>query len=161
MAATKKSRYRAILSFLVYLILLGNFLFFAESMGRQNHGEEYRYNIILFQEIKRFIYHADILGIKAVIVNVIGNVVVFMPFGYFVPRISKRAVGVITTVLFSFEFSLLIEIMQLISKKGTFDVDDLFLNTVGGFLGYLAYIIIHKCIQNRHQRHNKKLQEKK
>ena len=89
MAATNKSKYRALLSFLIYLILLGYFLFFAESMGRQNHGDEYRYNLILFQEIKRFIYHADILGIKAVAINILGNVVVFMPFGYFIPRISR------------------------------------------------------------------------
>ena len=154
MAATNKSKYRALLSFLIYLILLGYFLFFAESMGRQNHGDEYRYNLILFQEIKRFIYHADILGIKAVAMNILGNVVVFMLFGYFIPRISRRTVGVFSTTLFSLEFSFFIELIQLISKKGSFDVDDLFMNTVGGFLGYIIYYIVYKCIQNNRKKHN-------
>lgn len=149
MAASKKHRYRAILSFLIYLLLLGYFLFFAESMGRNSDGNEYRYNLVLFQEIKRFIYHIDVLGIKTVLINVVGNVVVFIPFGYFVPRVSRRSVGSIATVLVSFEFSLLIEIMQLLSQKGSFDVDDLFLNTVGGFIGFIVYFIIHKCRQNK------------
>lgn len=37
----------------------------------------------------------------------------------------------------SFLFSLCIELTQLICKVGSFDVDDLFLNTVGGALGFL------------------------
>ncbi len=39
--------------------------------------------------------------------------------------------------LISFEFSLLIECIQLVSKVGSFDVDDMILNTLGGSLGYL------------------------
>ena len=155
MAANKKYRYRMILLFIIYLVLLGYFLFFSEGMGRQRNDSEFRYNLVLFREIKRFIYHADILGMKAVLINILGNIVVFMPFGYFIPRISKKTVGVLMTVFFSFEFSLLIEIMQLISRKGTFDVDDLFLNTIGGLLGYIVYFVIHKCIQVHRKNNNK------
>ena len=35
--------------------------------------------------------------------------------------------------------SLLAEILQLLLKVGSFDVDDLFLNTIGGLTGYLVY----------------------
>ena len=31
------------------------------------------------------------------------------------------------------------ELLQLVFKVGSFDVDDLFLNTIGGLLGYLVY----------------------
>lgn len=41
--------------------------------------------------------------------------------------------------LFSFEFSLLVETIQLVSKVGSFDVDDLMLNTLGGILGYVIF----------------------
>lgn len=34
-------------------------------------------------------------------------------------------------------FSLGIETAQLLTKVGAFDVDDIFLNTVGGFVGYV------------------------
>ena len=42
-------------------------------------------------------------------------------------------------MLYSFELSLLVELLQLVFKVGSFDVDDLFLNTIGGLLGYLVY----------------------
>ena len=35
--------------------------------------------------------------------------------------------------------SLLVELLQLVFKVGSFDVDDLLLNTIGGLLGYLVY----------------------
>ena len=38
-----------------------------------------------------------------------------------------------------FELSLLVELLQLVFKVGSFDVDDLLLNTIGGLLGYLVY----------------------
>lgn len=144
MAATSKETGRKIskLLFIIYLILLAYFLFFAESMGRTSNTG-YRYNLKLFCEIKRFLYHIDVLGWKAVFINVFGNVLAFMPFGYFVPRTSKHKVGFFHTVLVSFEFSLLVECLQLVLKAGSFDVDDLFLNTVGGLLGYLVYLLIH------------------
>ena len=143
MAATKeKGRLRAVIAFLLYLILLSYFLFFSEGMGRTAELE-YRYNLTLFREIKRFVYNVNVLGWKAVIVNVVGNVVAFMPFGYFIPRICKIHIGAFSVVLFSFEFSVLVEFLQLITKLGCFDVDDLFMNTIGGLLGYICYYIIY------------------
>ena len=41
--------------------------------------------------------------------------------------------------MYSFELSLLVEVLQLVTKVGSFDVDDLLLNTVGGILGFLIY----------------------
>ena len=45
--------------------------------------------------------------------------------------------NIISVTLMTFLFSLFIETAQLLTKVGAFDVDDLFLNTVGGFLGYI------------------------
>lgn len=144
MAANReKGRILAITAFGMYLLVLSYFLFFSEGMGRTAE-REYCYNLTLFQEIKRFFIYADILGWKAVVVNLLGNVVAFLPFGYFVPRIAKRPVGLYITGLFSFEFSLMIESIQLITKLGCFDVDDLLLNTIGGLLGYICYYIIYR-----------------
>lgn len=149
MAATKeKGRWLAVTAFLLYLILLCYFLFFSEEMGRTAELE-YRYNLTLFREIKRFVYNVNILGWKAVIVNVIGNVVAFMPFGYFIPRICKQHMGPVSVVLCSFVFSALVEFVQLVTKLGCFDVDDLLMNTIGGLLGYICYYLIYGRQQNR------------
>ena len=43
--------------------------------------------------------------------------------------------------LSGFLLSLTVEVIQLISKVGCFDVDDLILNTLGAVLGYVFFVI--------------------
>ena len=53
-------------------------------------------------------------------------------------------------VLLGVDFSLFVETIQLISKVGSFDVDDLILNTLGAALGYLAYRLIRRYFRRKH-----------
>lgn len=135
----KKERIISIIIFVIYIIALCYFLFFAESMGRTTRGDEYHYNLQPLFEIKRIWRSSHILGMKYVILNFAGNVIAFIPFGYLLPKIVKKKPRLFHTVLFSFEFSLLVELTQLISRTGSFDVDDLILNTFGGLIGYILY----------------------
>ena len=135
----KKERIISITIFVIYIIALGYFLFFAESMGRTSRGDEYHYNLQPLFEIKRIWRSSHILGMKYVILNFAGNVIAFIPFGYLLPKMVKKKPRLFHTVLFSFEFSLLVELTQLISRTGSFDVDDLILNTFGGLIGYILY----------------------
>lgn len=151
MAASKKSNDRcpliqkgkhralAFVFFLVYFIVLFYFLFFSEELGRTYAERTYHYNLVPFHEIMRFINYRHVLGWKAVILNLFGNIIAFMPFGSFLPIYAKRCRNLWMTVLYSFELSLLVELLQLVFKVGSFDVDDLLLNTIGGLLGYLVY----------------------
>ena len=116
-------------------------LFFAEAFGRTGHVEEYRYNITLFQEITRFYRYGKSHSWDLFLLNVVGNVVVFIPFGMFLPHLFTRCRNLFLTMLISLEFSLAIEITQLISRVGRFDVDDLLLNTIGGSVGCLLFFI--------------------
>lgn len=135
----KKERIISIIIFVIYIIALCYFLFFAESMGRTTRGDEYHYNLQPLFEIKRIWRSSHILGMKYVILNFAGNVIAFIPFGYLLPKMVKKKLRLFHTVLFSFEFSLLVELTQLISRTGSFDVDDLILNTFGGLIGYILY----------------------
>ena len=54
-------------------------------------------------------------------------------------------------VLFSLLFSLCIEAVQLVTRRGSFDVDDLMLNTLGGFLGYLLFLLMAGMRMRRHR----------
>ncbi len=135
----KKERIISIIIFVIYIIALCYFLFFAESMGRTTRGDEYHYNLQPLFEIKRIWRSSHILGMKYVILNFAGNVIAFIPFGYLLPKMVKKKTRLFHTVLFSFEFSLLVELTQLISRTGSFDVDDLILNTFGGLIGYILY----------------------
>ena len=65
----EKHRHRILgaVLFVLYLVLLTYFLFFAEEMGRSPDARaEYSYNLTLFKEIRRFILYRDILGWRAV-----------------------------------------------------------------------------------------------
>lgn len=56
------------------------------------------------------------------------------------------------TVLYSFELSLVVEILQLVFKVGSLDVDDLILNTIGGLFGFLVYELVKQFIRKTTER---------
>ena len=129
--------------FLIYLAGLCYFLFFAENYGRVTGLEKYRYNLVPFREIERFWKYRRELGIHS-FHNLAGNILGFMPAGFFIPIMWKDKRGFFFTVCMTFQLSLQAEILQLIFRVGSFDVDDLLLNTFGGMLGYLLLILLIK-----------------
>ena len=108
--------------FILYLCLLAYFMFFSESFGRTDTSRGYQYNLVPFKEISRYFRYYSTIGPLLFLVNMIGNVAAFMPFGFFLPIISRRSKKWYNTVM-----------------VGSFDVDDMQLNTLGAALGYLAY----------------------
>lgn len=139
--------------FALYITLLCYFLFFAEMFGRTEGGQEYHYNLVLFKEITRFWENRHILGFWPVFYNIAGNVLGFVPYGFYLPVLFTRVRGtennrrfcVFRVLLLSLLLSLFVETMQLAFKVGSFDVDDLLLNTLGGILGYVIYHIGMRC----------------
>ncbi|MBQ8797962.1 MAG: VanZ family protein [Lachnospiraceae bacterium] len=131
----------AILAFLAYLLLLAYLLFFSSAYGRTMEMG-YRYNLEPFLEIKRAIEHVDMVGYRYVITNIAGNIVAFMPFGFLLPLITEYKMHTGKVLVFSFLLTLCAESLQLVSRTGAFDVDDLILNTLGGVLGYWCYKIL-------------------
>jgi len=125
-------------------MLLIYFLFFAESTGRTLGDGIYHYNLVLFKEIRRFWEYRQSLGLGAVALNLLGNVVAFVPFGVILPILHRRYRSFLYMTLVTFEVSLIVEVVQLIFRVGSFDVDDLLLNTIGGMAGYLVFAIMDK-----------------
>lgn len=125
------------LVFILYLGVLFYLLFFSEYYGRTDVSREYHYNLVLFREIRRFYRYRELLGFKSVLVNLVGNIAAFIPFGFFLPVLWPGSGRFLYVVFWSFLLSLTVEVIQLFYKVGTFDVDDMFLNTLGGLLGYL------------------------
>lgn len=128
-----------ILLFAAYVAMLCYFLFFAENLDRNFADRTYHYNLIPFQEIKRFWTYRSVLNPWSVLLNLVGNVVAFIPFGVFLPVLFQKCRNFFLTVLFSMEFSLCVEVIQLVGKVGILDVDDVILNTLGGLLGFVLY----------------------
>lgn len=110
--------------------------------GRTHITGDYQYNLELFREIKRFWTYRESLGFKAVFLNLFGNVVGFIPFGLLLPILFPKVKNIVLVMISTFMISLCFEVFQLVFKVGCFDVDDLLLNTVGGFVGYIIFRIL-------------------
>lgn len=136
--------------FILYLFLLTYFLFFSEGFGRAYTEREYAYNLEPFKEIRRFWTYREELGPLAVFINLAGNVLCFVPFGAILPVLNHKARNFFVITFLSFEFSLIVECVQLISKVGSFDVDDLMLNTIGGVLGFLVFTVCNRVRRKRY-----------
>ena len=76
--------------FICYMILLVYFLFFSEEYGRNEPYTTYQYNLELFREIKRYLMYREQIGMVYFAINLLGNVVVFMPFGFLVPVLYRE-----------------------------------------------------------------------
>ena len=153
MEAGTKKKIRAVgmVLFCLYIILLVYFLFFAEGYGRVPLQErEYRYNLVPFVARRRFWTHREQLGFLAVFTNILGNVIGFVPYGFILPIISKKTESLLFVTSTGFLGSLLVETVQLITRVGSFDVDDLILNTLGAFLGCLLFMVCNKIRRRYH-----------
>ncbi len=89
-------------------------------------------NFTLFKTIKMYINYSYML-------NSFENLVVFIPFGFLLPYVLKGAAKFPVLLLNAFLFVLGIEVFQLFSAFGAFDVDDILLNCFGASLGWLMY----------------------
>ncbi|MDQ0876055.1 glycopeptide antibiotics resistance protein [Paenibacillus sp. V4I3] len=81
------------------------------------------------------------------VINLIGNILVFMPYGIFIVLLSKsKMTSLIGVFIQPLGLSLLLECLQVFFSIGNFDVDDLILNSVGGLLGYGIFRLYGKYV---------------
>ncbi len=140
--------------FILYVGFLIYFLFVAEWYGRTEVSENYRYNLELFKEIRRFITYREQLGTFTVFANLFGNILIFVPYGFFI-SIAGRSRGFFKTFFFSMGLSLCVETVQLFTRVGSFDVDDILLNTIGGVVGYILFAVCNGIRRKHHVRSRK------
>lgn len=115
------------LLFIIYILLLYQLLTSTEL----NHNGGL--NLIPFTEIFRYK-----IGSTLFIYNVVGNILIFVPFGYFVSGYVKASR--VSHILFiSVISSLVVELVQYQIGR-SFDVDDIILNVFGSILGFLLFI---------------------
>lgn len=90
-------------------------------------------NLTPFKEMLRYEF-----GSRLFIRNVVGNMLMFMPYGFFVSYFLKEKRTLVILFL-TFLVSCTIEYIQL--KIGrVFDIDDILLNLIGGMIGSFLYL---------------------
>ncbi|TCP24525.1 VanZ like protein [Scopulibacillus darangshiensis] len=110
------------------------------------------FNLVFFDSIKLMLNSGNPwLFIK----NVLGNVILFMPFGFLLPLVYRKLRTFTTCLVLSFIMSLSIEISQYVFAKRIFDIDDIFLNTFGAILGWIVFKLLYilmNLIFNSHKK---------
>lgn len=93
-------------------------------------------NFIPFKEMFRYE-----LGSVMFLKNVVGNMIMFMPYGFFISyflKADKKSMIIYLSII----VSLTIETTQLMIGR-VFDVDDIMLNILGGLIGFYAYQFVY------------------
>ena len=86
--------------------------------------------------------HGDLY--RHCMINLLGNVVLFIPAGILLPMLWKRLKNFFLFFLVCFLAIAAVEVLQLVTLLGSCDVDDLILNLLGMIIGYLLYLIFRK-----------------
>lgn len=76
-----------------------------------------------------------------IFLNLVGNIIAFIPLGFCLPILLKKCKSLISTLKSALLIVMVIEVTQLITTLGSFDVDDILLNILGATIGYLMYKI--------------------
>lgn len=96
-------------------------------------GLEYMYNLRPFATISHFM-DFDSFNTRTWVINLIGNIGVFIPFGLLIPVTLRSGLG--KSLAFFLAGLTVLELSQLLSRRGSLDVDDFILNSVGFVIGF-------------------------
>lgn len=105
---------------------------------------KYSSNFVPFKTINTYInaLQDGTMNRDIPIKNLLGNFVLFLPMGIFLPILFKR-LSIFKKYIITIILVLLsIEIIQVITRLGSFDIDDLLLNLLGAILGFSIYKLL-------------------
>lgn len=153
-------KFNLVIWFVLYIIMLLNLTLFDKYFGREgmvlylNSGIDITdvtnraFNIIPFNTVNNYflaLKNGNLTNMTF-IYNIFGNLIAFMPFALFLPRIFKSVdkwykYFIIVSILI-----VVIEISQYVMMSGSFDIDDYILNIIGSMLMY--FIINSRILKN-------------
>ena len=132
--------------FVSYIVLMAIMVFRFRTFSVAYLFSERDINLIPFKTIGEFLTDAN-LSASAVLVNLLGNVVVFIPYGIYV-QILRKDKCFRTSFLQVLITPVVIEVVQVIFNLGAGDIDDVILNCLGGLIGIAFYRILILWLKN-------------
>jgi glycopeptide antibiotics resistance protein len=127
--------------FTFYLVFLFKLLFLSRVSSHNTADTGNSVNLIPLRSITDYLITNSEKVRRFAFSNVIGNILIFVPLGGYLSlfRNKKKAISNLLAIAI---VSLLTEIIQGFTHIGTADIDDLILNTLGGFIGILGYKLL-------------------
>lgn len=156
MRNTKKGMEKKMATVALWIILLVylSVVFYFTIIGREP-SDEYKMELMPFKTIIDFFNVGYDGHGRYILCQVLSNILLLMPVGFILGFHStwlKNDVCIRKVILIGFLTSLSIENLQLISKTGTFEVDDLIYNTLGCTIGYFVCTgILSVCLQRENK----------
>lgn len=142
--------------FTIYIIVLATLLFL-ESTFRRGFADRNIWQVVPFSK-DHIKYYSNLIPLKSVTmyytafqkksmsltiitINVLGNLLAFAPFGFFIPILYKKKVqNVFKFLIIATISSTLVEVIQFLTMVGQADIDDVILNVLGALI---IYILMH------------------
>ena len=110
--------------FLLYLMFLG--------FGREQHEA----NIVrLLPFVSTILFVQNTTSWESIIINLLGNIIMFIPFG-FLGWLNAKYFSFKKLIVDFLSVLIIVEILQYLTRLGVFDIDDLALNSLGVWIGF-------------------------
>lgn len=101
-------------------------------------------NFTLGKSIRMYIKYFNKFPFWNGFANLVGNILVFIPYGFVLPKAYPRCGKWWRIFYCAVGFVMCVELFQLFSAFGAFDVDDILLNVSGAMIGYSLFWILRK-----------------
>ena len=141
-------------------IFLFIFVLFITGLASQTILPKFEFGVNGFRIVANRIHETNLIPFKVLketynevfinnnfnyfLINFLGNIIMFIPIGFLIPLLWNTSFKKV--IIIGLCSSLFIELVQLFLARGT-DIDDVFLNTLGVFLGLLIYTLLYKKYQ--------------
>lgn len=142
--------------FLFYFLVMISLTIFKNSIIFTNPLKNYQYihkgifgiiNVIPFKETIATLTDGH-TPIRIPLINIFGNILVFIPLGFFIPLLFEKYNKASKVFVLGFVSTLCIELTQLFIGNNVCDIDDIIYNTTGAILGLLIFRLFEKIIEN-------------
>lgn len=137
----QKTMYRML--FILYCLIMLWLLF-----GRRQYHREMMDLLVNLRPLKTIRAYLYVLQnreepylLRIAAFNLFGNVVLFIPYGLFLPVLCNRLRSFWKVMLLGALTIVCVELLQIATLRGSCDIDDLILNMLGILMGYIVFRI--------------------
>ncbi|MDQ0193271.1 VanZ family protein [Paenibacillus wynnii] len=123
---------------MTYLLIMIKLLF----LRGRHFGDYYMFNLMPFRTINNYLIHREHFPFHTWFENLIGNVVLFIPMGSFIPVLNRTYFKTLKFLAMSLTILFSVELIQMLTWVGSFDIDDIILNNFGALIGLIMTRII-------------------
>lgn len=145
MKRNKSRSHGQLLLFVAYGALM-IWLLFGQRTQRRSGADNL--NVVPFATLKLYLNilknSTDPYLIRHAFINLAGNVIMFIPLGFFLPYLRKETGNFFSMFVCTVVVIILIESVQYITGLGSCDIDDLILNVPGVMIGWLIRWFVTK-----------------